>query len=113
LKGNCLILSFVMVLLMVRIYRCVFVIFCSRLTLPPTVTGLHDMDEYIQAQLLLAVSHTYVVLMLEFTSKLTCMVARHSTSQPMFCAQEAHSLPKSSEERISPCFIHNSRSFSQ
>lgn len=27
----------------------------------PDVTGLHDMDEYVQAQLLLAVSHMHVM----------------------------------------------------
>ncbi|CAO0799498.1 unnamed protein product [Mucor circinelloides] len=78
----------------------------------PDVTGLHDMDEYIQAQLLLAVSlYSSLINANKLVSYANCY--RHSISPHMFFVQEERLLPKFSEAKISHYCTVNSKYSSQ
>jgi hypothetical protein len=75
----------------------------------PDVTGLHDLDEYIQAQLTLAVSrHRHGGR----TKALIPLLSRHSISQHTFYDPAGPLWRKFSGERISHSYIHNSKSSS-
>lgn len=75
----------------------------------PDVTGLHDLDEYIQAQLTLAVS---IHRCGGKVKVLIFLLVRHSISPHTFYDPAGPLWQRFSEERISHFYTHSSKSSS-